>query len=65
MKVYAESKGVFLHEENDNSFSGNSLLSFLIKAKIQRHQGHNITFNEVMKILLSHYHQVYQVEEKE
>ncbi len=38
---------------------------FLIKGKIQKHQGHNITFNEVMKVLLAHYHQVYQMEEKE
>ena len=38
---------------------------FLIKGKLQKHQGHNITLNEVMKVLLAHYSLVYQLEEKE
>jgi len=38
---------------------------FLIKAKIQKHHGSNITFDEVMKVLLSHYAQIYQLDEKE
>ncbi len=38
---------------------------FLIKGKIQKHQSKNITVNEVIKVLLSHYAQVYKLEEKE
>ena len=38
---------------------------FLIKAKIQKHKVMNITFDEVITMLLSHYHQVYRLDEKE
>ena len=38
---------------------------FFLKGKMQRKTGENITFDAVMKVLLSHYALVYKLEEKE
>ncbi len=38
---------------------------FLIKGQLQKQTGKNITLNEVVKVLLSHYALVYKLEEKE
>ncbi len=38
---------------------------FLIKGQLQKATGKNITLNEVVKVLISHYEHAYQLEEKE
>ena len=38
---------------------------FLIKGQLQKQTGKNITLNEVVKVLISHYGHAYKLEEKE
>ncbi len=38
---------------------------FFIKGKLQDYEGKRVSFDDVMKVLLSHYSHVYQLEKKD